>query len=173
MGCLGDGISGREGIRMSILVRLLGVLDLLESTYLFIFTQWTNRVTLHCKLIMHHLILWWDLSTYHRSASSLGYEFSSSNRTCTADTCVNGGEILIPKRPTPRASARAVSCVNYGSQTGNWKMEGQALNLLSVLRISNASQNIKMPVETHGSAATLMQKHVLVGGQVFGMTSKM
>lgn len=50
-------------------------------------------------------------------------------------------------------------------------MEGQALNLLSILRISNASQNIKMPIETHGSAAMLIQKHVLVGGEGFGMTT--
>lgn len=41
------------------------------------------------------------------------------------------------------------------------------------LRIFNASQKTKMLVVTHGSAAMLLQTHVLVGDKVFGMTSIM
>lgn len=36
---LGDGFSGSKGVWKNILVRLLCKLDLLESTYFFIFTQ--------------------------------------------------------------------------------------------------------------------------------------
>lgn len=50
-------------------------------------------------------------------------------------------------------------------------MEGQALALLSMLRIFNAVSEDKDASGNPWSKAILLQKHVLVQGKVFGMTS--